>query len=296
MYIKEFEAYLIHEKNCSVHTIHAYVADLHGFVAYLDKHSAVEIDEVKYTNIRYWIVHLVDSGISNRTVNRKIASLKAYYNFIQRIGVRDSNPLAYHHPLKADVKVRVPFSQKEMTKAFEQSIDPSDFNAVRNLLIIGLLYATGIRRAELIGLDKASAQIESKRIRVLGKGNKERLVPLLPWCVELLKDYLILREEVPNAAEVPNLLLTEKGKPIYPSLVYRVVKETFEKVSGKQTQSPHIIRHTFATHLLDEGADLMTIKELLGHASLASTQVYTHNSMKKLMRVYNSAHPRNKKK
>lgn len=296
MYMNDFEAYLVHEKNYSVHTIRAYMMDLNSFKEYLKQQSSVGIDEVAYANIRYWIVHLVDSGISNRTVNRKVASLKAYFSFIQRIGIRSSNPLAYHHPLKANVKVRVPFSQKEMTKAFDQAVDFSDFNAVRNLLIVGLLYATGIRRAELIGLEKASTEIEGKRIRVLGKGNKERLVPLLPWCVELLKDYLVLREEVPNASQVPNLLLTEKGKPIYPSLVYRVVKETFEKVSGKQTQSPHIIRHTFATHLLDEGADLMTIKELLGHASLASTQVYTHNSMKKLMRVYNSAHPRNKKK
>ena len=296
MYMNDFEAYLVHEKNYSVHTIRAYMMDLNSFKEYLEQQSSVGIDEVTYANIRYWIVHLVDSGISNRTINRKVASLKAYFSFIQRIGIRSSNPLAYHHPLKANVKVRVPFSQKEMTKAFDQTVDFSDFNAVRNLLIVGLLYATGIRRAELIGLEKASTEIEGKRIRVLGKGNKERLVPLLPWCVELLKDYLVLREEVPSASQVPNLLLTEKGKPIYPSLVYRVVKETFEKVSGKQTQSPHIIRHTFATHLLDEGADLMTIKELLGHASLASTQVYTHNSMKKLMRVYNSAHPRNKKK
>ena len=296
MYMNDFEAYLVHEKNYSVHTIGAYMMDLNNFKEYLEQQSSVGVDEVTYANIRYWIVHLVDSGISNRTINRKVASLKAYFSFIQRIGIRSSNPLAYHHPLKANVKVRVPFSQKEMTKAFDQAVDFSDFNAVRNLLIVGLLYATGIRRAELIGLEKASTEIEGKRIRVLGKGNKERLVPLLPWCVELLKDYLVLREEVPNASQVPNLLLTEKGKPIYPSLVYRVVKETFEKVSGKQTQSPHIIRHTFATHLLDEGADLMTIKELLGHASLASTQVYTHNSMKKLMRVYNSAHARNKKK
>jgi len=295
MYIDDFEAYLVREKNYSVHTIRAYMLDLNNFMEYLEEHSNVEVDEVVYVNIRHWIVHLVDSGISNRTINRKIASLKAYYSFIQRIGIRESNPLAYHHPLKADAKVRVPFSQKEMTKVLDQSVNSSDFNAVRNLLIIGLLYATGIRRAELIGLDKASVQIEGKRIRVLGKGNKERLVPLLPWCVELLKDYMVLREGIPNAAKTPSLLLTEKGRPIYPSLVYRVVTETFEKVSGKQTQSPHILRHTFATHLLDEGADLMAIKELLGHASLASTQVYTHNSMKKLKQVYGAAHPRNKK-
>lgn len=296
MYIEEFKAYLIHEKNYSAHTIQAYIVDVLGIVSFLHEQSpGTDLDEVEYTDIRSWIIHLVDSGISNRTVNRKIASLKAYYKFIQRIEVRDSNPLAYHQPLKISVKVRVPFSQKEMTTAFEQPIDSKDFNAVRNLLIIGLLYATGIRRAELISLEKAAVQIGDRKIRVLGKGNKERLVPLLPWCVELIEDYLHLRKEVINTEEVSNLLLTEKGKPIYPSLVYRVVQETFEKISGKQIKSPHIIRHTFATHLLDEGADLMAIKELLGHASLASTQIYTHNSMKKLKRVYHMAHPRNKK-
>lgn len=296
MYIEEFKAYLIHEKNYSKHTIQAYMVDVLGFANFLQElNPGTDVDEVVYTDIRSWIIHLVDSDISNRTINRKIASLKAYYKFIQRIEVRDSNPLAYHQPLKVNVKVNVPFSQKEMTAAFDQPVNSSDFNSVRNLLIVGLLYATGIRRAELISLDKAAVQIASRKIRVLGKGNKERLVPLLPWCVELIKDYLHLRKEVPNAEERSNLLLTEKGKPIYPSMVYRVVQDTFEKVSGKQTKSPHIIRHTFATHLLDEGADLLAIKELLGHASLASTQIYTHNSMKKLKRVYHMAHPRNKK-
>lgn len=294
MYIEEFIAYLTHEKNYSAHTIQAYKMDLCGFADYLQEHSPeVDVDKVAYANIRYWIVYLVDTGLSNRTINRKIASLKAYYSFIQQIGVRSSNPLAHHHPLKVNHKVQVPFSQKEMKKALDQQVDYSDFNSVRNLLIIGLLYATGIRRAELINLKTTSIHIESRKIRIIGKGNKERLTPLLPWCIELLEDYLKLRSEIPNASKVTNLLLTEKAKPIYPSLVYRVVKNTFEKISGKQTQSPHIIRHAFATHLLDEGADLITIKELLGHSSLASTQVYTHNSMKRLKRVYHEAHPRN---
>lgn len=297
MYLEEFKAYLIHEKNYSTHTIQAYLVDLRGFINFLLTHSPeLQLDEVVYMDIRSWIIHLVDSGISNRTINRKIASLKAYFKFIQRIEVRNSNPLAYHQPLKVSVKVRVPFSQKEMTSAFKQPVNSDDFNEVRNLLIVGLLYATGIRRAELISLEKSAVQIESRKIRVLGKGNKERLLPLLPWCVELLKDYMQLRKEVQNAESTSNLLLTEKGKPIYPSMVYRVVQETFEKITGKQTKSPHIIRHTFATHLLDEGADLMAIKELLGHASLASTQIYTHNSMSKLKRAYHMAHPRNKKK
>src|SRR5690554_3139139 len=147
MYIEEFIAYLTHEKNYSGHTIQAYEMDVCSFADYLQEHSLeVAVDEVSYTNIRYWIVHLVDTGMSNRTVNRKVASLKAYYTFIQQIGVRDSNPLVHHRPLKVNHKVQVPFSQKEMNKALDQSVDYSDFNSVRNLLVIGLLYATGIRQ------------------------------------------------------------------------------------------------------------------------------------------------------
>jgi len=295
MHIKEFEAYLTHEQNYSKHTILAYLADLHSFNQFLqeDQPGAV-IDKAIYTDVRNWIVHLVDGELTNRTINRKIASLKAYYGFILQIGIIEVNPLAYHQPLKVDQKIQIPFSQKEMANALELQSDHSDFNKVRNLLIISLLYATGIRRAELIDLKKNAVNLKGRSMRILGKGNKERIIPLLPWCVQLIEEYLQLREEVLNTEEVANLLLTEKGKPIYPSLVYRVIKETFKKVSGKQTISPHIIRHTFATHMLDEGADLMTIKELLGHSSLASTQVYTYNSMKKLKRVYNASHPRNR--
>ncbi len=297
MYLEEFRSYLIHERNYSTHTIKVYVVDVQGFVDFLQAHnSMVDIDRVEYLDIRKWIIHLVDSGISNRSVNRKIASLKAYYKFLQRIEVREGNPLSYHQPLKVDAKIQVPFSKKEMEKVFEQPLDSANFNSVRNLLIIGLLYATGIRRTELIDLKLSSLYIRERKIQVLGKGNKERLVPLLPWCVELIEDYLELRRKLPKAIKTDLLLLTEKGKPIYPSLVYRVVQDTFKQISGKQTKSPHIIRHTFATHLLDEGADLMAIKELLGHASLASTQVYTHNSMQKLKQVYKTAHPRNMKK
>lgn len=294
MYITEFKAYLTHEKKYSPHTIHAYGMDLDGFVNFLQEQKPEEaVDEVAYTEIRNWIVYLVENGLSNRTINRKITSLKAYYSFIQQIGIRNSNPLAYHRPLKVSQKVQVPFSQEEMTKALDQSIDPSEFDAVRNLLIISLLYATGIRRAELIGLTVAAVHKDNRILRVIGKGDKERLIPLLPWCTELIEDYLNLRAQIPNSQTTATLLLTKKGKPIYPSLVYRVVKETFQRVSGKQTQSPHIIRHTFATHLLNEGADLVTIKELLGHSSLGSTQVYTHNSLKRIKQVYELAHPRN---
>lgn len=297
MYREDFRAYLTQERNYSPHTIRAYLDDLAGFVNFLQNQEVeVSLEEVAYEDIREWIVHLVGLGISNRAINRKLASLKAYYRFIQRLGIRQSNPLAYHQPLKAEINLRVPFSQKEMSSALKPAGDKTDFNEVRNLLIIGLLYATGIRRAELVGLELSAIQLESRKLRVLGKGNKERMLPLLPWCIELIEDYLGLRSQIAGADTVANLLITEKGKPIYPGLVYRVVQDSFRKITGKQTRSPHIIRHTFATHLLDKGADLMSIKELLGHASLSSTQIYTHNSMAKLKRVHAMSHPRNKKK
>lgn len=296
MYLPEFKEYLIHERNYSPHTVLAYLVDVQEFAEYLEgKEEGRGLDEVLYSDIRSWIIHLVNHGIANRTINRKIASLKAYYKFIQRIEIREDTPLAYHQPLKVEAKLRVPFSQKEMQAVLEQEVDYEDFRSVRDLLIIALLYATGIRRAELISLEVNAVQLHDRKMRVIGKGGKERWLPLLPWCVELLEEYLKLRQQIPNATLTKYLLLTEKGKPVYPSLVYTVVRNAFKSVSAKQIKSPHIIRHTFATHLLDEGADLIAIKELLGHTSLASTQVYTHNSMKKLKRVYHNAHPRNKK-
>lgn len=296
MYKEDFRTYLTQERNYSPHTIRAYLDDLDGFDSFLqERKPEVVLEDVVYADIREWIVYLVENAISNRAINRKLASLKAYYKFLQRIHIKEVSPLAYHKPLKVEANIRVPFSQKEMSKVLKHPVDPDDFKEVRDLLIIGLLYATGIRRAELINIQVSSVKLEARKLLVLGKGNKERMLPLLPWCVELIRDYLVLREQLPEASRLPNLLLTEKGKPIYPSLVYAVVQDSFKKITGKQTKSPHIIRHTFATHLLDEGADLMAIKELLGHASLASTQIYTHNSMAKLKRVYDMAHPRNKK-
>lgn len=296
MYLESFKNYLTYERNYSPHTIRVYGVDVQSFIDFCQEEKIeVEIHQVEYPDIRRWIVHLVDSGISNRSVNRKVAALKAYYKYLQGIEVRESNPLSYHRPLKVNAKVRVPFSQKEMEEVMERKVDPESFNQVRDLLIIGLLYATGIRRMELIELKTSTVYIKERKIQVLGKGGKERLVPLLPWCVELIEDYLLLRSTLPNVAQASNLLLTDRAKPIYPSLVYQVVNKAFSKISSKQNKSPHMIRHTFATHLLDEGADLMAIKELLGHSSLASTQVYTHNSMQKLKRIYSDTHPRTRK-
>jgi integrase/recombinase XerC len=202
--------------------------------------------------------------------------------------------LLHHHPLKVAKKVQIPFSDKEMKAVFELMDTDSGFDAIRNKLIVELLYSTGLRRSELINIKLSQVDLANETIKVLGKRNKERYLPLLKPVQHTIGKYLKLRAGLPVCA--PNLLLTKKGKKIYETLVYRVVNTYFSRVSSKVKKSPHIIRHSFATHLLNEGADLNAVKALLGHASLASTQVYTHSSMGTLKEVYNRAHPRSSKK
>lgn len=295
MSFNAFVAYLSLEKNYSQHTVSAYKKDIQEFIAFASKeYELYNIDEVDYAIIRSWIVQLVDSGILNRTVNRKLASLKAYYKFLQKTGVISKNPLAKHKALKTKKKLEVPFSELEMDKILKQIPFENDFEGVRNKLIIELLYATGIRRAELINLKLKDFNGDSTSLKVLGKRNKERILPLVSSLKPLLLSYLTHRSGLKNIADADMLLLTKSGHKIYETLVYRVINKYLSMVSPKVKRSPHILRHTFATHLLNNGADLNAVKELLGHSSLASTQVYTHNSIAELKKVYANAHPRNK--
>ena len=207
----------------------------------------------------------------------------------------ETSPLVKHKSLKVDKKVQVPFSSKEVSEVIE-SFQPEGFSEFRDQLIIELLYSTGMRRAELINLKLDSVDVSGKQLKVLGKRNKERIIPLLPTVLKTFQNYLLERSELAIINDEKYLLVTEKGNKLYDALVYRVVNNYFSRVSTKVKKSPHIIRHTFATHLLNEGADLNSVKELLGHSSLASTQVYTHNSIRELSKVYLNAHPRNKNK
>jgi len=249
---------------------------------------------VHYPQIRNWIVSLVDSEISNRTINRKVSSLKSFYKFLQKTRQIEINPLSKHRALKVAKKVQVPFSSKEINLVINSIDEEHDFTSVRNKLIVELFYSTGIRRAELINIKEVDVSFSNGVIKVLGKRNKERFVPLLQSVVSTLKKYLELKKEFSKELEV--LFITEKGNKIYETLVYRVINSYFSNVSTKVKKSPHILRHSFATHLLNEGADLNSVKELLGHSSLASTQVYTHNSLEEIKKVYNQAHPRGYKK
>jgi integrase/recombinase XerC len=293
--VDSFLEYISFEKKYSVHTVTAYKNDLISFRDFLaTEYKQEELLEVHYNQIRSWIIYLVDSQMSNRTINRKISSLKSFYKFLQKTEQIKLNPLSKHKALKVAKKVQVPFTSKEINLVINTIDEENDFTSVRNKLIVELFYSTGIRRAELINIKEKDISFPNGVIKVLGKRNKERFVPLLQSVVSTLKKYLELKVEF--SLGIDALFITEKGNKIYETLVYRVINSYFSKVSHKVKKSPHILRHSFATHLLNEGADLNSVKELLGHSSLASTQVYTHNSLDAIKKVYNQAHPRSNKK
>lgn len=295
MALEAFISYLRLEKNYSDLTIKAYSKDISDFEGFCSEHYQVKrANEVEYGFVRSWIVQLVEAGVSNRSINRKISSLKSYYRFLQKIGDLDTNPLTKHKALKTEKSVQIPFSEKEMENVLEAIPYASDFLGQRDKLIIELLYTTGIRRAELIGLKINDVDLHNGTIKVLGKRNKERLMPLIPGLAATLKKYIDFRKQLRNADEEDRLLLTKTGDKIYETLVYRVINKYLSMVSPKVKKSPHMLRHTFATHLLNKGADLNAVKELLGHSSLASTQVYTHSSIAKLKEIHSTAHPRSK--
>jgi integrase/recombinase XerC len=294
MSFQAFTDYLQLEKKYSPHTVTAYLKDLEDFQIFASKeYQYDEIIQVNYSIVRSWIVSLVDSGISNRTVNRKISSLKTFYKFLLKTGQIEFNPLAKHKALKTSKKIQVPFSEKEIIDVVEMLAIENNFEGLRDRLIVELFYSTGIRRAELINIKLSDVSFAQKTIKVLGKRNKERIIPLLPAVLDTINKYLPFREQLENLNDTEYLFLTIKGVKVYETLVYRIINTYFSKTSEKVKKSPHILRHSFATHLLNEGADINAVKELLGHSSLASTQVYTQNSIAKLKEVYKNSHPRN---
>lgn len=296
MSVSAFISYLRLEKNYSEHTIKAYERDIENFADFCKQdYGERNLEKVSYPLIRNWIVALSDQGVSNRTINRKISSLQAYYKFLLKVGDINISPLVKHRALKTSKKVEVPFSETEMEAILSEIPFANDFEGERDKLIIELLYTTGMRRAELVNLKISDVDLSVHVLKVLGKRSKERILPLLPSAIEQINKYLIKRSELKKVLDSSYLLLTKDGLKIYETLVYRTINKYFSLVSPKVKKSPHILRHTFATHLLNQGADLNSVKELLGHSSLASTQVYTHNSIAELKKVHLKAHPRNKK-
>lgn len=295
MAVDSFIEYLSLEKNYSPHTVAAYRRDLLAFYSFCNEEFETgSLERANYPMIRHWIVSLVESGISNRSVNRKIASLKSFYKYLLKTGTIDHSPLQKHRALKTDTRIEIPLSLSEMQELLNEIPFEEGFRGKRDSLVIELLYTTGIRRAELINLKKGDVDLSQATIKVLGKRNKERMLPLLPATVLSFHAYFKSREEEFPGLDEPHIFLSNSGNKIYETLVYRIINGYLSMVSSKVKKSPHILRHTFATHLLNHGADLNSVKELLGHASLASTQVYTHTGIAELKKVHSNAHPRSK--
>ncbi|PNQ73699.1 integrase [Hanstruepera neustonica] len=296
MSLKSFLEYLQLEKNYSNLTVNAYERDLNEFSNFIvSEYDDDSLLLVNYSQIRSWIVSLVEKGLTNRSINRKISSLNSYFKFLMKVGDITTNPLAKHKALKTSKKVQIPFSEKEVTAVLDHWDFDNTFEGMRDKLIIELFYSTGIRRIELIEIKIANIDFSKKTLKVLGKRNKERFIPLLQSVIETLKSYLESRNNLEIIKDSDYLFLTQKGVKIYETLVYRIINEYFSLASSKVKKSPHILRHSFATHLLNQGADLNAVKELLGHSSLAATQVYTHNSISELKKVYLKSHPRSDK-
>ncbi len=297
MSINRFLAFISFEKKYSEHTRIAYQGNLKDFQDHcFETFQTKNIDKIGYNFIRSWIVALVEKGNSHRTINRKISVLRSYYKFLLKTELISVSPLKLHRPLKESKKVNVPFSTNEISLLLGGDFFNSDYNGALEKTIIILLYYTGMRRAELINLKINNVDFSEGAVKVLGKRNKERFIPLLPEAIECLKAYFLERKKLRLIAEEQFLFCGFKGKKLSDGFVYKTVKNYFSKVSTKVKKSPHMLRHSFATHLLNNGADLNAVKDLLGHESVAATQIYTHTSMKQIQQIYAKAHPRGTKK
>ena len=293
MHLSNFYDYLSKEKNYSSNTVIAYKKDTETFQEFCRvKFELNNLLKVTYPIIREWIIDLSEKELSPLTINRKISSLSKYYDFLIKINELKSSPLKNHKRLKVQKKLIIPFSEDEVLKVVD--VFSKNFEGKRNLLIVDMLYSTGVRRDELINIKLNDVLLDENLVKVLGKRNKERLVPLVLNLKSRINDYLKFRNEIKSSSS--NFFITTKGKKIGPSLVYRVVKNYLSKVSTKVKTSPHVLRHSFATHMLNNGADINSIKEIMGHSSLASTQIYTKIKLPKIINDYKKNHPRERKK
>jgi integrase/recombinase XerC len=289
---ESFISYLQYEKRCSSHTIKAYKNDLDQFVEfYTNMVGEFNVNKVDSKLVREWIVSLMNHEVSARSVNRKITTLKSFYKHLIKLGVIDSNPAKGLALPKIRKKLPSFVEEDKLSQLLDNGYFDNDFIGTRDKLIITLFYGTGIRLSELIGLKETDIDRRNSQIKVLGKRNKERIIPYPVSINQLIEQYVILKNNV-NCESAEVLFVTEKGTPVYEKLVYRIVKQNLSKVTLLEKKSPHVLRHTYATHLLNNGADLNAVKELLGHSNLAATQIYTHTTFKKLHDIYKQAHPR----
>jgi integrase/recombinase XerC len=297
-----FIAYIQFEKRYSQHTITAYRNDLDQFLTFIDsQYHGVDIREVSHPLIRSWIVRLMEEGLSSRSINRKITTLKSYFKFLLKEGVVEENPMRKVISPRNSKRLPVFVEKDKMGHLLDQIESSGDFPALRDRVVIELFYATGMRLSELITIEEKDIDFHQCMVKVTGKRNKERLIPFSNKIRDLLHFYLKEKAgylaEMATTSKVPvalvsYLIIRNTGQQIYPRMVYRIVKQYLSQVTTTHKKSPHILRHTFATHLLNNGAELNAVKELLGHANLAATQVYTHNTIEKLKTVYKQAHPK----
>ncbi|MCO6500177.1 MAG: tyrosine recombinase XerC [Vicingus serpentipes] len=289
--ISIFCDYLSHQKRYSKHTITAYKKDLEQFQLFLDKeYEITQAKQVTSLIIRSWIVHLIEGGINTRSINRKLSTLKSFFKYLLKNELVKNNPLLKVTAPKTSKRLPVFVGENEMNNLFENISFNNDFEGLRDQLILELFYSSGIRLSELIELQLNSSDKHNNTIRVIGKRNKERIIPLAKNVNSIFTQYLLIRKEVNPSNNY--IFLTKKGEKIYPKLVYRIVNHYLSMVTTTSKKSPHVLRHTFATHMLNNGADLNSIKELLGHANLSATQVYTHNTIEKLKNIHKQAHPK----
>lgn len=292
MFIEQFIQYLQFEKRFSPLTVTAYQKDLDQFLVFLAL-SESELLIVTHQQVRSWMVALMDQGNEAKTINRKISSLRSFYKFLQRNDLIKANPMTQVRAPKIPKRLPVVITEQKMDTLLDGGFDFVDgFSGLRDRLIIELLYGTGIRLAELVGLKDEDVDVYEQQIRVLGKRNKQRIIPVHSSLAKLITDYKFQKLSQNFDNKNKTLIVTDTGRDVYPKFVYRTVKTVLSTISTHDKKSPHILRHSFATSLLNRGADLNAIKELLGHSSLAATQVYTHNSVEKLKAIYKQAHPK----
>jgi integrase/recombinase XerC len=294
MALAKFLDHLTYEKRSSPHTIQAYRRDLEQFQAFLkERLDSDDLDAATDKAVRAWMMRLMEEGIGPRSVNRKLSALRAYYRFGRIVGTVSSDPTALVDPPKVPTRLPEFVEERRMRDLFQKTRWPAGFEGSRDRLVMEMFYGTGMRLAELLGLGTADIDLRSATVRVLGKRSKERIIPLTDGLVKMIKDYLPLREGLPPTADGAQLLvLNAKGEPMPRRSVQNLVVHYLRQVTTQRKKSPHVLRHTFATHMLENGADLNAVKELLGHAGLAATQVYTHNTIEKLKKVHRQAHPR----
>lgn len=293
MPVDRFLIYLQHEKRYSPHTVQAYRTDLDQFEHYIKDTYAEALISVSVAHVRSFMVTLMDKGISANAVNRKISSLRSFYKFLQQNGLLQQNPMQLIKAPKVPKRLPVFIEVHKLDQLLDSTeIFTPDFASQRDRIVIELLFGTGIRLAELLQLKDTDINRYDRVVKVLGKRSKERVVPLHNELLQLLAVYITLKEKQDFNKKSLNLIVTNTGAPAYPKLIYRIVKNYLSMISTQDKKSPHVLRHSFASSLLDRGADLNAIKELLGHAGLAATQIYTHSSVERLKSIYKQAHPK----